>query len=171
VSSKRSESGYSGAELADWLADIVAVLQSSGVPFALIGGASVMLYGKRSRTRDVDFLVALEPRRWPILDDRLKHAGLRVESKGLWHHRAWRGQLYADLVLAEVPEQAAAIAEAVVHEMTGVAVPVAPPEYVVALKLIAGRPQDLRDVEEIRECVADLDEKLVARLLAPYENG
>jgi len=163
-----SASGYTGLELAEWLEEITFVLREASIPFALIGGASVMLYGQRSRTRDVDFLVELQENGWLELDLRLTAAGLRVEPKGPWHQRVWRDRMYADLILAEVPLQTEAIVCARVHVLAGVQLPVAPPEYIVALKCLAGRPQDLRDVAEIREGVTDLDEALVARLLAPF---
>lgn len=163
-----SASGYTGPELAEWLEEITSLLRDASVPFALIGGASVMLYGKRSRTRDIDFLVELYANGWSLLDQRLTAAGLRVEAKGPWHHRVWRDRMFADLILAEVPMQTEAIALAHLQLLAGIELPVARPEYIVALKCLAGRPQDLRDVAEIREGVTDLDEALVSRLLAPF---
>lgn len=165
-----STSGYTGPELAEWLEEMTFLLREASIPFALIGGASVMLYGQRSRTRDIDFLVQLQENSWPVLDQRLTDAGLRVEAKGPWHHRVWRDRMYADLILAEVPVQTEAIAQARMLLLAGIELPVAPPEFIVALKRLAGRPQDLRDIAEIREGITDLDEALVARLLAPFQD-
>lgn len=53
--------------------------------------------------------------------------------------------------------------------LANVDVPVVPPEVLVALKMVAGRPRDLRDVEDILENTETVDRVEVDRLLAPYE--
>ena len=51
-------SGSTPSELALHLAALRPVLEDAGVPHALIGGAAVMTYGLRARTRDLDFLIS-----------------------------------------------------------------------------------------------------------------
>jgi len=161
--------GYTKDELGEWLCNVAGLLREAGVGFALIGGASVMLYGKRSRTRDVDFLVAVADDEWTRLGVRAESAGFRVERKSKWHWRIWSGAMYADLVRAGVTLELEAVRTATERDFVGVAVRVARPEHIVALKVLAGRPQDRRDVGEICDGVPDLDRDLVRELLAPFD--
>lgn len=161
--------GFTKDDLAEWLARIMGFLRAAGPSFALVGGASVLLYGRRARTRDVDVLVVTTDEVWADLDQLALAHGLRPERKGPWHWRLWSEPMYADLLRAEVPLQVEAVLAAKLHDFAGIAVPVAPPEHVVALKVVAGRPGDLRDVGEIAERVPDLDRQEVRRLLAPFD--
>ena len=165
-----SGSGYSAAELAPWAVEVHELLSGAGVAHVLIGGAVVQLYAKRARTRDVDYLVRVGPERVASLRERLTEAGLRVETKAPWHLRAWKSDiLYADLVVAEVPVQDEIIDKAVLHDVAGSQIPLATPEHLIVLKVIAGRPRDLRDVEDVRESVAQLDDAEIARMLAEFD--
>ena len=167
--SENSGEGYTGAELAAWLQRVVGILHATGLAHALGGGCAVLLYGRRARTRDVDFFVVASPDAWQALPDTLAPTGLLVERKAAWHYRLWDAPKYADLILAEVPAQVEAVQAAVLRNLAGVDVRVMPPEHLVALKVLAGRPRDRRDVGEIVDEVPDLDPATIARLLAPFE--
>lgn len=162
-----SGSGYTAGELAAWLRTIRALLDECGEPYALMGGAAVMLYGRRARTRDVDFIV-LGTR--ATLAERARRAGLVVERKSEWHTRLWSPDRahYADVVDANAPILEEGVRRARSVLVAGVEVPVVPPEVLVALKVIAGRPRDARDVEDILENAPDTDRQEIERLLAPF---
>lgn len=163
-----SGTGYTAGELSTWIARVCAILDKRGEPFALMGGAAVMLFGRRARTRDIDF-IALGSR-----DSLLKSAaddGLVVEVKSEWHVRLWSADRahYADVVDANAPLLEEGVRRARRMTLANVDVPVVPPEVLVALKMVAGRPRDLRDVEDILENTETVDRVEVDRLLAPYE--
>ena len=98
--------------MAAWLQRVVGILADTGLAHALGGGGAVMLYGRRSRTRDIDFFVVASPDAWEALPMTLAAAGLRVERKAAWHYRLWDEPKYADLILAEVPVQVEAVTAA-----------------------------------------------------------
>lgn len=162
-----SGSGYTADELATWVLKIRALLDECGEPYALMGGAAVMLYGRRARTRDIDFVVLGSH---AGLADRALAQGLIVERKSEWHLRLWSADRahYADIVAADAPLLEDGVRRASVVPIAGVDVPVVPLEVLVALKVIAGRPRDLRDVADILESRPEADREEIGRLLAPF---
>ncbi len=161
-------SGYSRDELADILLAVAALLQDTAPPYALIGGAAVMAYGERARTRDVDFLVDFQGDQQALVIARAEAAGMRVERKAPWHLRLWRGEQYADLVTAEVDVQRSAVRCAQEADLRVGRVRLVDVEHLVALKVLAGRPRDRQDVENIVEMNPGLDRVQVRRLLEPW---
>jgi hypothetical protein len=155
-------------ELADELANVVPRLEAAGVLHALIGGAAVMTYGLRARTRDLDFLVGTDTSAQLRLQAELQHFGWRIEHKAAWHWRSWRGDFFFDLVFGDTDLERDVVEQATVRSLGPVLVRTATPEHLCALKLIAGRPQDLRDVAEIAEHWPELHIHDVNRWLAPY---
>lgn len=161
-------SAYSVAELRNLIAELDALLAAAQLGYAVIGGVAVSLHGLRARTRDVDVLVLGTPATLEALATLALDRGWRPERLGAWHLRLWRERLFADIVLAEVDLQRETIAHARRAHIADLVVPVAAPEHLCALKLLARRPRDLRDVAEVREQVLDLDVGAVNALLAPW---
>ena len=161
--------GYSAVELASWLPDVIRVLNETGTPFALAGGGAVLVYGRRPRTRDLDFFVDVDAPAWQALATAFRAHGFRVESKSSWQQRVWAAPYYADILLAEVDLQREAVHAARPHALAGVETRVVPPEHLIALKVVAGRPRDQLDVEDLRLNVPDLDHGKIAELLAPFD--
>lgn len=155
-------------ELADELSEVVPRLVAAAIPHVLIGGAAVMTYGLRARTRDLDFLVDGGTGARQRLQDQFERFGWRVEQKAAWHWRVWRGEFFFDAVFGETPLERDVIARATMRQLGGVRVPTATPEHLCALKLLAGRPQDLRDVAEIAEHWPDLQIAEINAMLAPF---
>lgn len=161
-------SGYSVVELRGLIAELDALLAAARLDYAIIGGVAVSLHGQRARTRDVDVLVAGDPAALEALGKLAVERGWRPERLGHWHLRLWRDRLYADVVLAEVELQHATIHHARRARIADVEVPVAAPEHLCALKLLARRPRDLRDVAEVSEHVVGLDVAAVNAMLKPW---
>ena len=138
--------------------------------YALMGGGAVMLHGRRARTRDVDFIVALDEPQFDALLARAVERGLQAERKSSWHMRVRRdGAVYADVVLADAPILVDAVQSAVPRSFCGTMVPVISAEHLIALKVLAGRPRDLRDVADIVETQPALNVAKVQRLLADFD--
>ena len=60
------------------------------------------------------------------------------------------------------------VARAQLREVAGRRIPVATPEDMIVLKVLAGRPRDRRDVADILENVADLDHEGIRTALAEF---
>ncbi len=160
--------GYTRDELADILVATSELLCEVAPQHALIGGAAVMFYGERARTRDVDFLADFGDDERERLIARADERGMRVERKATWHLRLWLGGQYADVIQAEVDVQRAAVQSAREVELRLGKVRIVAVEHLVALKILAGRPRDMQDVDNILELHPDLDRECVQVLLAPW---
>lgn len=137
------------------LGRVYALLGEAGIPAALVGAGALAVYGVSRSTLDHDLLVtdlrALERSLWPALratvDIRLGDADdplagvIRISETGerdvdviLGRHR-WQHEIVVSARLVEHPAGT---------------IRVVAPEGLVLLKLYAGGPQDLWDVEQLR---------------------
>lgn len=132
--------------------------------FALIGGLSVAAWGAVRATQDIDFLVDCEPSPIGDLDLRktlekyLKRRGCRVEWRvgdyddpiplllRLEVPRAY-GKLGADILWAHKRWQRDALERSIIVTVSRRRLRVLHPADLILLKLDAGGPQDLADVE------------------------
>lgn len=150
------------AHLRDALAACVTVLRRERVPHALVGGAAVALWGEPRQTQDLDFSVTLPAARAVPVLERLVAAGFRVALKGgvaraatvtviplAWPGRGGLPAVGVDLIVAGLPYEHEAIARARVRGFLGRRVRAIAPEDLVVMKLLAGRPRDLADVQSV----------------------
>jgi Nucleotidyl transferase AbiEii toxin, Type IV TA system len=149
------------------------------IRFALIGGLSLAAWGVVRATQDIDFLADSEPS--PIGDVTLRNR-LKTFLDRQRCHVEWRvgdyddpvplllridlprsyGGLGADIIWAHRRWHRDALERAIDVKLSRRRVPVLHPEDLILLKLDAGGPQDLADVEEL---LADPPPQLnVARL-------
>lgn len=161
-------SGYTRVELEDWLMQIGTLLGDCAPVHALIGGVAVMHHARRAYTRDIDFLVVFATGQKEKLIATAESAGLRVERKSDWQLRVHRQEHYADIVDAQVPLEIGAARMAITVTTSAGAVRIAQVEYIVALKVLAGRPRDKADILTIADEHPDLDVVLVNELLEPF---
>lgn len=132
--------------------------------YALIGGLSVAAWGVVRATQDIDLLADCEPS--PISDLTLRN-GLKSYLERQRCHAEWRvgdyddpvplllrielprsyGGLGADVLWAHKRWQRDAIARSITVKLSNRRVQVLHPEDLILLKLDAGGPQDLTDVE------------------------
>jgi hypothetical protein len=117
-----------------------ARMHELGVRHALVGGLAVGAYARPRATKDVDFLVGAEA--WPT-------SGSIVSPIPGLPFRV--GTVEVDTLLA--PAEAPGIEEALARAKESEGIPVAPPEVVMLMKLIAGRPQDVADLDALLDVV------------------
>lgn len=123
---------------------------TAGIRHALVGALGANAYRNRPRTtEDIDFLVGNEAFE--------KHAGgfvtLKVpviEFDGI------------DIDQVPLTDALSVIEEGLDRAQLSEGVPIAPPDTIVILKLVAGRTQDLADVEGIVDSGADRELLLAA---------
>ena len=154
---------------------------SLGVRWYLFGAQAVLLYGGARLTADVDVTVALGERPTSDLVRALQRVGfaLRVadvddfvgRTRVLPLVHAPSG-LPLDVVLAGPGPEELFLARARRHDVEGVSVPVAAPEDLVVMKILAGRPKDVEDVRAIVAAGgAHLDHALVRETLGLLEGA
>jgi hypothetical protein len=132
----------------------------------LIGALAANRYRITTRlTQDVDLLLANAGAGSGSLERALAEAGwsVRRASPGGEILRLRHPELgSADLIIAETEYEQRALARARAESLGSAGpVPVAAPEDVIVLKLIAGRAQDLADIEAILVAKVPLDEAYI----------
>ena len=125
------------------LARIAGALDARALPYMVIGGQAVLLYGEPRLTRDIDITLGVEP-----------SSGVRV-----------------DLVFSFTPYESAAIGRSRAIEIGGKPVRYAGPEDLVVHKMLAGRPRDLEDVRSILVRQPALDRPFIRTQLADFDSA
>jgi hypothetical protein len=152
--------------------DVLTALRDDGYVngFTLIGGLAVSAWSPPRATMDVDFLVLVDLTNLNHIVKAFCDAGLNAElRRGCYDDPVpclIRAD-YLDIIVATKKFEAEAIEQSVIVDVLGRDIPVASPEYLIILKLKAGGPRDLLDVQEI--LAANLvDLVLLAELMARY---
>jgi hypothetical protein len=175
--------------LTELLQDLAAVFDRKGVRWYLFGAQAAILHGSPRLSADVDVTVALGEGSLTALLKELAAAGFsarvadprgfaeRTHVVPLAHEKS---TLPVDLVLAGPGLEERFLEGAQVHDLDGVAVPVASAEDMIAMKILAGRPKDLEDacsilrargrdldLGRVRATLGDLEQALDRRDLLP----
>jgi hypothetical protein len=143
-----------------------AVALNAQLRFALLGGLAVSTWGVVRATQDIDFLADSDPS--PIRDlalrDKLANFIDHQNCRADWRVGdfddpiplllkielpAALGNVGADILWAHKRWQREALVRAVGVVMDGGSIPVLHPEDLILMKLDAGGPQDLLDVEQL----------------------
>ena len=156
-------------------------LQALRIRWALVGGWAVSLLAEPRTTRDIDVtvVVASDHEAERIARDlRYRGYGFLPESvveQTAVHRLATvrfvspaptTGETIVDLLFASSgiePEVVAAASQ--MEVLPGFLVPVAQLGHMIALKVLAGRPQDVADLETLRRYAEDRDLKLARESL------
>jgi Nucleotidyl transferase AbiEii toxin, Type IV TA system len=144
--------------IGELLAAVRAALEPFGIRWYLFGAQAAILYGAARLTADVDItldagphpvedvLAALEARRFA---PRVGNALAFVTETRVLPMVHGPTRIPVDLVLAGPGPEERFLERAEVRLIDGVPVPVAAPDDLVVMKVLAGRPQDLEDVVAI----------------------
>lgn len=161
----------------DVVAAIAALLDAHGVSWVVMGAVAANRYRREVRlTGDLDLLVASHgPDGLDALEAMFENAGWSVRRGSVdgailrLRHETLGA---VDLVLAETEYQRVAI-ERAVSEVSSEGIPlrVLRIEDVLVHKLIAGRPRDIADIEDIMARRPELDEAYVERWIEYWEVG
>lgn len=119
---------------------ILAALVTEGVDFLLIGGVAVGFHGFVRGTKDVDVVPALDIENLARLSRALRGLDAQLEGSG-------------DFEDEELPDPLSGTA--VETELDDLKLKVVDYDGLVALKEQAGRPQDLIDLQRLREARAE----------------
>jgi hypothetical protein len=154
---------YTAAELADTFGEVLAVLatvlEGEGLDWMLVGGLAVGVWTEPRGTKDCDVAVALGAD-VTSLARRFEEAGLRVARGDLRSareggvvrmrfEREGAPSLVVDLLCSGTPFEREAIARRRRIALFGKDAFAATPDDLVIYKLVAGRPQDLADIDRL----------------------
>lgn len=169
------------SDLVRTIRDFAALFERLGIPYAIMGGWAVRLYGLPRPTYDIDATISLDRSDLPRLYHEAESMGIAVPEQFL---QGWvdsvaemplvKFRLYLegkgidiDLFLAESAFQQSLINRRRVHDFDGMPVSFVSPEDLILLKLIASRPRDLGDIEDVLLATANLDEAYMRSWAAP----
>ena len=133
-------------------------LDAAGIPYMVIGGQAVLLYGEPRLTKDVDITLGVGPERLPDVLDAVEGLGWRVLSESPQEFVEEtlvlpclepEGDIPVDLIVAFSPYEQQAVARAKTVPIGQAQVRFASLEDLIIHKMIAGRPRDLADVRTL----------------------
>ena len=167
--------------VAELLGALAAVLDRLGVGWYLFGAQAALLYGAARLTADVDVTVDLGPETPSALVTALTAAGFEPRAREDLDDFIARTRviplvhlasgLPLDIVLAGPGPEEVFLRRTRRHEVDGVPVPVASPEDVVVMKILAGRSKDMEDALAILVANRGLDKALVRDTLGLVERA
>jgi predicted nucleotidyltransferase len=159
---------------------IALSLEQRQIPYMVIGGQAVLLYGEPRLTRDIDVTLGAGPERLQDLLALAQSAGWRllVEKPEEFVQRTLvlplqdaKSGIRIDLIFSYSPYERQAL-ERVRRVSVGKAnVRFAAVEDVIVHKMIAGRPRDLEDVRGILLKNPTFDEAYIRRWLAEFDTS
>ena len=133
-------------------------LDAAEIPYMVIGGQAVLLYGEPRFTRDVDITLGVGPERLPDVLDMVEGLGWRVltESPQEFVEQTLvlpcldgETDIPVDLVFSFSPYEQQAVARAKTVTIGRTRVRFASLEDLIIHKMISGRPRDLADVRTL----------------------
>lgn len=139
------------------LARVARQLDAAGLPYMVIGGQAVLLYGEPRLTKDIDVTLGATLDRLPEVLDLVKEIGLEplVDPNTFTREtmvlpcRDPGTEVRVDLIFSFSPYERQALERARRVSMGGAQVAFASLEDVIVHKVIAGRPRDLEDVKSM----------------------
>lgn len=142
-------------QLEEALVDLASLLDEFAIPYMLIGGLAVSMWGEARATLDVDLTVWVEPEEFEAAVLRI--AGrLRCIAEPVAFARRSRvlpvqtaNGTRADIVFAALPEERNMIARAHPRLIGGHTIKVASVEDLILMKLISERPKDIDDARRL----------------------
>lgn len=158
-------------DLSKAIEDAVSIFEALNVPYALMGGIAVRVYGIPRATYDVDFTAAIPHERRSEFFQKVQSFGYTVPEPYLagWLDRVGGMPLVKfrlfladrsidiDIFLAESSYQHSLLNRRKWTKLNGLDAWLVTPEDLVLLKLVANRPRDLADVGDVLFMQGQLD--------------
>ena len=153
-------------------------LDLRGIPYMLIGGQAVLLYGEPRLTRDVDVTLGVGPEKLSVILDLVRESEWQVLTGSPADFVAKTlvlpcldspSGIRVDLIFSFSAYERQAIGRARVVPVAGTAIRYAAVEDLIIHKIVAGRPRDLEDVRSILLKNPALDVDYVRRWLGEFE--
>ena len=150
-------------DLLDCLEELSQLLETERIPYVVMGGIAVRVYGIPRATYDLDFTLSLPRTELPRLYDLMEAKGYTVPES---YRQGWvdkvaemplvKCKVYLDgrgidldFFLAESTYQASVMQRRRREQVNGCSVWLVSPEDLILLKLIANRDRDRADIGDV----------------------
>ena len=162
------------------LEKLAVALEDAGIPYMVIGGQAVLLYGEPRLTRDIDITLGVGPGRLSDVLQVVERISLKVLVKDAqaFVRRTMvlpclqeETGIRVDLVFSFSPYERGAIERAKPVKVGQTTVYFTSVEDLIIHKLIAGRPRDLEDVRTVLLKNPQVDVDYIRRWLGEFEQA
>lgn len=162
------------------LVRLARLLDAAGIPYMVIGGQAVQLYGEPRLTRDIDLTLGIGVEGLDRVEAVCRDAGLRVLAPDPAEFARDtmvlpavedRTGIRVDFVFSFSEYERQAIGRSREVRLGGSGVRFAALEDLVIHKLVAGRPQDVEDVRSILLKNPAFDREYLERWLAEFDRA
>jgi predicted nucleotidyltransferase len=162
------------------LGRIGTILNKRNIPYMIIGGQAVLLYGEPRLTKDIDIVLGLEPAELGTLKSAVEELGLSilVENESDFVEKTLvlpaedrESGFRIDFVFSFSPYERQALARTKAVTIGGVPVRFASLEDLIIHKIVAGRPRDLDDVKGILLRNPAFDKPYVLQWLGEFDRS
>ncbi|MBN2033714.1 MAG: nucleotidyltransferase [Deltaproteobacteria bacterium] len=153
-------------------------LRKAGIPYMVIGGQAVLLYGLPRMTKDIDITLGVDTRDLDKVVKAIAAIGLRiipehfesfVEMTFVLPARHEESGIRVDFIFSFIPYERQAIGRAKPVFLKGEPVMFASVEDVIIHKCFSGRPRDIEDARSVVIKNPDFDRAYVRRWLRELE--
>jgi len=144
--------------LTELITEIAKNLDKANLPYMLIGGQAVLLYGEPRLTRDIDITLAADISKLPLLLEIVSQMELKiiVDDPTKFVQKTWvlpvlhvTSGFRVDFIFSWTEYERIAIGRARRIILQGYPINYATPEDLIIHKIFSGRPRDLEDVRGI----------------------
>ena len=164
----------------DLIARIARELKKADMPYMIIGGQAVLLYGTPRMTKDIDITLGVDIGRLESILPALEAMDLEIipedfrsfaEKTSVLPTRDNESGIRVDFIFSFTPYERQAISRAKAVPLSETDVMFASVEDVIIHKIFAGRPRDLEDVRSILLKNKDLDKTYIRKWLGEFEKS
>ena len=162
------------------LARLADLLDAAGIPYMVIGGQAVQLYGEPRLTRDIDLTVGTGIEGLDRITGVCRDAGLRVlvadpaefaQQTMVLPAVEDRTGIRVDFILSFSEYEQQAIGRSRAVGLGGTDIRFAALEDLIIHKLVAGRPRDIEDVRAVLLKNPGFDREYLDRWLAEFDRS
>jgi predicted nucleotidyltransferase len=153
-------------------------LDTEKIPYMIIGGQAVLLYGSPRLTRDIDITLGIDTDKFVLIEKVCKKLNLKILSKNpqdfaretkVLPAEEVKSRIRIDFIFSFTPYEKQAIKRAKKVLLDGYAVKFASCEDVIIHKMFAGRALDKEDVRNILiKSINSLNLKYIKRWLSEF---
>ncbi len=157
---------------------VASSLKKHRIPYMIIGGQAVLLYGTPRLTRDIDITLGISTDKLSLAGKAIRDSGLKsipeniedfVQKTFVLPAKDEKTGLRVDFIFSYTPYERHAIERASDVTISGVKVKFATVEDIVIHKIFSGRAQDIEDVRAILIKNPDCDASYVKKWLAEFD--
>lgn len=162
------------------LKEIAEELNNSSIPYMVIGGQAVLLYGEPRLTKDIDITLGIDTDSFDKIEKIVSRLGLKILVSDC---RAFvkrtmvlpavdeKSGIRMDFVFSFSPYERQALARVNKIMINGYPINFASLEDIVVHKIIAGRPRDIEDVKSILIKNPRYDKRYISKWLKEFDDS